>query len=364
MLSLTQVISRVASRLNKNANDTTVAARIKNHINDVCLEKWHGYAWSFRYREYGIKLSPRVTSGTLTATNESQTVTASGTPFIVGTHEGAWLRFTGDTVQAWYRIVSVTSTSVALIEPAYQGTTGSSKAYELCKTDYLLPSELSDIGSVKVTFDSSILTPTHQLQSDRTDFPPLTAGSPLDIRVINQSQIYSSYTTGTLTGSSGGTTLTGVGTSWLANVAPGDEIVINGDTNTYRVYNVDSDTQISLYNKLVSAASGATYTASRKFGKVLRVWPCPEQPYVLFVKGLRAYNPLVNTADTNELLVRFPHAVIEGAVWREAGSSPDPREDSLYQKSEIMWGKAQSEDEQLFPMQNHSPIWDGRQQCR
>jgi hypothetical protein len=84
MFTLTQAISRVASRLNKNANDTTVKARLKNHINDVCLEKWHGYAWSFRFREYPLVLSPRVTSGTMTATNGSQTLTASGTPFRFG----------------------------------------------------------------------------------------------------------------------------------------------------------------------------------------------------------------------------------------------------------------------------------------
>jgi hypothetical protein len=364
MLSLTQAVSRVASRLNKDANNATVAARIKNHINDVCLEKWHGYAWSFRYREYGIALSPRVTSGTLSATNGNSTVTASGTPFDTAIHAGAWLRFTGDTVQAWYRVRNVNSTSSIEIEPAYQGTTGASKAYELCKTDYLLPSELSDIGSIKITYDGVVLTPSHQLQSDRMDFPPLATGSPRDIRLLNQSQIYTSYTTGTLSGSSGSSTLTGVGTSWIANVTPGDEIVINGDSNTYRVHSVETDTSITLYNKLTASASGATYTASRKYGRIIRIWPCPDQPYVMFLKGLRAYSPLVNNGDTNELLLRYPHAVNEGAVWREAGSSPDPREDSLFQKSELMWGRAQSEDEQLFPLSNNRPIWDARQQCR
>jgi hypothetical protein len=364
MLTFTQAVSRVASRLNKNANDTTVAARIKNHINDVCLEKWHGYAWSFRYREYALTLSPRVTSGTITATNGSNTITASGTPFISGTHEGTFIRFSADTIQAWYRIVAVTSTSVALIEPAYQGTTASGKAYELCKTDYLLPLELSDVASLKVTFDGSVLSLTHPLQSDKYDFPPLTTGSPIKASVLNQSQTYSTYTTGTVSGTTGLVTLTGVGTSWLANVTPGDEILINGDTNSYKVYSVDSNTSITLYNKLTASATTATYTASRQFGKVLRIWPAPENAYVCFPRGLRAYSPLINSADVNEFLMRFPHAVIEGAVWREASASPDPREDSLYQKSEMLWAKAQSEDEQIFPQDNRQPIWDSRQQCR
>ncbi len=364
MLTFTQAVSRIASRLNKDANNSTVVARIKNHINDVCLEKWHGYAWSFRYRDYGITLSPRVTSGTMTATNGSQTITASGTPFIAGTHEGAWIRFTADTVQAWYRVASVTSTSVAIIEPAYQGTTASAKAYELCKTDYLLPSELSDIASLQVTFDGAIVRPSHQLMTDRAEFPPLASGSPSKIAVLNQSQALSTYTTGTASGSSGAVTLTGVGTSWLTNVAPGDEIVLNNDSNIYKVYSIESNTSLTLYNKLATAAATVTYTASRQFGKVLRVWPCSDNPYVCFVKGLRSYPALVNSSDTNEMLARYPHAVIEGGVWREAGSSPDPREDGLYMRSEMMWAKAQGEDEQLFPSKNSSPIWDPRQQCR
>jgi hypothetical protein len=129
----------------------------------------------------------------------------------------------------------------------------------------------------------------------------------------------------------------------------------------YTVYKVDSDTQITLYNYLVNTAAAlTTYTISRQYGKNIRLNPAPDNSYVLFVKGLRAYTPLVNTADTNELLDRFPYAVIEGAVWREAGSSPDPREDSLYQKSELMWARAQGEDESIMPSYNYYPIWNPR----
>jgi hypothetical protein len=365
MMTLTTAISRVANRLNKNANDTTVTARIKNEINDACQEKWHGYPWSFRWREYPLVLSAKVTSGTMTATNGSHTVTASGTPFVVATHKGAWIRFTGDTIQAWYRVATVSSTSVILIEPAYQGTDGSGKAYELCKTDYLLPLELSDLGSVKVQYDGQTITPGYHGAQDPYDFPPLATGSPVTVSILKQDRNAGTYTTGTLSGTVNTVTITGAGTSWLDNVSPGDELDINGDSNTYRVFSVDSDTQLTLYNKLqATAAALTTYTISRQFGHILRVWPVADNPYVLFLKGLRAYAPLINNADSNELLVRYPQAVQESAVWREAGSSPDPREDGYWQRSEFLWAKAQGEDEALLPRVNRNPIWDARQQCR
>ena len=56
--------------------------------------------------------------------------------------------------------------------------------------------------------------------------------------------------------------------------------------------------------------------------------------------------------------------MIEGAVWREAGSSPDPREDGLYMRSERMWNIAMGEDEQMFPKENYEPIYDPRQGLR
>ncbi len=361
MLTLTQAVSRVASRLNKNPNDTTVYNRIKNHINDVCLEKWHGYAWSFRFREYPLVLTPRVASGTLTATNASRSITASGTPFDSSLHVGAWLRFTADSPNAWYRILSVDSTSTATIDPAYQGTTGASKAYELNKVDYRLPTEISDIGQITVTYNQHAIPVQHQLVSDQYDFPMASAGGPCKASVFNQEQKVTTYATGTVSGTLNTVTLTGAGTSWLSNVNPGDEFYTAGDSNVYTVYRVDSDTQITLYQKLTATISALTaYTIQRQFGHILRITPASDTAYVCFVKGLRAYAPLINTSDTNELLARYPHAVIEGAIWREAGASPDPREDGLYQRSEIMWAKAQGEDEQLVPTHNSRPIWNPR----
>ena len=359
-MTLTDAISRVARRLNKNSNDLIVFNRIKGHINDACREKWNEYAWSFRKREYPLALTPVVQSGTVTATTGSQTVTASGTPFL-STHTDAWINFTADTTEAWYRVEAVNSSSSITIAPAYQGTTASGKAYFLTKSDYLLPSEVRDTGSLLVTFGRSDLG----LYFNRSDvFPSNATGSPTSVEIFNQDPLERTYTTGTLSGTINTVTLTGVGTAWLANVSPGDSLVIGTDTNTYTVFKVDSDTQITLYNKLVNAAVTQTYTISRQYGKVMRVSPGADQQYSCFVRGLKNYHDLVNNLDTNELLCGYPAAVVESAVWREASSSPDPREDSLYQKSEMMWATAKGEDEALLPARNYNPIFNPRARRR
>jgi hypothetical protein len=361
MMTFTNIVTRVCNRLNKNVNDTTVTARIKNEINDACQEKWHGYAWSFRWREYPLVLSPQVAGSTLTATNRSQTVTASDTPFLSAAHLGQWLRFTADSTQAWYRIIKVVSTSNVTIEPAYQGTTGSAKAYQLCPTDYDLPTDLSDLGRVKITIDSRPLEIQHQLMQDGYFQPPLSAGVPYGVSLYTEDFTKATYSTGTITGTSGTNTLTGASTAWLTSILPGDEISgITGDSNTYKVQSVQSDTALTLYNFLTTSPSTAAYTATRQFQCTIRFQPCPDKDYVSFAKGLRRYNPLVSDSDTNELLLRFPYAVIESAVWREASSSPDTREDSLYMKSEKLWTDAQGQDTEIMAQTNYQPIFDAR----
>jgi len=360
MMTFTQIVTRVANRLNKNVNDTTVTARIKNEINDACQEKWHSYAWSFRWREYPLVLSPQVTGSTLTATNGSQAVTASDTPFL-SAHLGQWLRFTGDSTQAWYRIIAVTSSSAVTVEPAYQGTTGGTKAYQLCPTDYDLPMDLTDLGRVKITIDARPLEIQHQLMQDGYFQPPLSAGIPYGASLYTQDWTKTTYSSGTIAGTSGTNTLTGTSTSWLSNLLPGDEISgITGDANTYRVQSIQSDTSLTLYNFLTTSPSGASYTATRQFQAIVRFQPCPDKAYVCFAKGLRRYNPLVNDSDVNELIMRYPFAVIESTVWREASSSPDQREDSLYMKSEKMWQEAMAQDTEILPQTNYQPIYDAR----
>jgi len=361
MLNLTQAVYRVSARLNKNAGDSTVYARIRNHINDACLEKWHGYAWSFRFREYPLVLTPTVTAGTMTATNGSKTFTASGTPFDSTIHVGAWIYFPTETLQAYYRIQTVSSTSVAIIEPAYQGTTAADKTYRLIRSDYTLPSELSDVSQLNITSSNRALRITHQASSGFTAMFPISSGVPVEGMIFNQDSLGTSYTTGTVSGTINTQTLTGVGTAWLTNITPGEDILINGDTNTYTVRSVSTDTSLTLYQKLMATATSATYTATDLYGKVLRLTGSPDQAYVLFLKGLRQYVPMINTADSNELLYRYPHAVIESAIWREAGSSPDDREDGLYMRAERMWLQAQSEDEALFPVSNDRPIFNARE---
>jgi hypothetical protein len=361
-VTLLEALTRIASRTNKDISNTTVKARLLGHLNDACQEKWDGFEWSFRWRDYPLVLTADVTSGTMTATNGSSTVTASGTPFVTGVHENGWIRFTEDSVSTWYRVHSVDSTATITIEPAYQGTTGANKLYELKRTDYRLPTELADVGAINITSQGKPLGVSTLGSLDLNYQPDLKRGYPTMAALFDTDFKGATYSTGTVSGSINTRSITGSGTSWRSNVSPGDTMTFA--SVKYTVYRVESDTSITLYQNLQATVSGASYTSVRQFGRILRLTPSADQAYVVFVRGLRRYAPLVNDNDINDFLNRYPAAVIEAAVWRELGSSPDPREASNYMKSEQMWNNAIAEDRKLTARKNQAPIWSPRNAAR
>lgn len=361
MATLLEIATAVAGRTNKNITDATTKARLYRHINAAAQQQWDGFEWSFRSRDYSLALLPDVTSGTMTATNGSQTITASGTPFNTSAHVGAWIRFTGDNPQNLYKVIAVASTSSATIVPAYQGTTASGKTYELKKTDYLFPSELLDIvkDGVKLGPYSTPLDVSYS--ANYSVLPPNVRGVPSNAVLFEPDFTGSTYTTGTVTISINTNTLVGVGTSWLANVTPGDSITIGStDTNVYTVYSVNSDTSITLYQKVTLAASTLTYSIARQFGRYIRFTPSPDMAYNVIIVGLRKYARLINDNDVNMFTYRYASQLEEDAIRRELGASPDPRETNTFQIADSFWASAKAEDQSLTSRSQTGSVYNMR----
>lgn len=369
MATFNDLVTSVCSRLNKNVNDTTVTTRVKRFINETCQQEWDGHPWSFRLREY---LLPEVsdmfssTNGTVTATNGSQSVTFdTATMPDTTTYVGGYIRFYNDAPNMFYRVVTCPSTSSLTIEPAYKGTTGANKNYELKKLDWLFPSELYDVSHVLVPIYTTALPIYWNVEP-----PNVNRGIPTSAYIFNSNFTATTYSTGTVTGTAGTNTLTGSGTSWLANVTPGDIITITGDSSTvgavsgvltqYMVHKVTSNTSITLYQNLLVGPSGATYTSTRQFGRNLRLDPSPNQGWGVLVAGWRKYPQLIHNNDVNEMTYRYPNAIIEGAIYREQGASPDMREGSQYQVQKMIWDNAKAEDRSITKHQVSNPLWSNR----
>ena len=89
------------------------------------------------------------TTGTVTVTNNDETITHSGTGF-TALMVGRWFRVTQDGY--WYRIASYTSTSSMELETKFEGSSGSSLAYVIGESPEL-PEEAHILLSYGVTSD-------------------------------------------------------------------------------------------------------------------------------------------------------------------------------------------------------------------
>ncbi len=339
-----------------NTSLSIAGTRIGREINRICSEKWNGFRWSFRWRNYRIVTDIDVTAGTVSATNGSRTITGAG---FLSSHVDWHISFPQDSNGSWYKIRSYTSSTQLELDVPYQGTSGSGKTYILRHFDYVLPTEAWDLASVIVTSDNRpipILEPTSLEILAPT---PISNGSPEAVGIYSSDISPTVYSTGTLSGTINTTTLTGAGTSWLDNVKQGDVVSIG--TSDYTVYKVNSDTQITLYNsQVVTSAALTTYTITRQFGRILRLmWPT-SQALTLDIRALRLYNDLVNDSDTNEFLYRYPNQVIMKAAALELKQQNDVRHVSLNQEAEISWIKAQADDDSLTVRDQVAPIFSYR----
>lgn len=336
-----------------NTNLSIAGDRIGREVNRVCSQEWNGFRWSFRWRNYRIVTDIDVT-GTVSAVNGSRTITGTG---FLPTQTNWHIVFTQDSIQNWYKVSYTSSTQLELDVP-YQGTSGS-RSFILRHFDYILPTEPWDLGSVIVTSDNKPLTILEPSSMDLMSPIPLSSGVPEAVSIYSSDTIQTVYSTGTVSGTIDTNILTGSATSWLSNVYPGDLVTIG--SYKYTVYKVDSDTQITLYNKQkITSAVSTTYTIAREFGRILRVmWPSA-YAYTLDIRALRIYNDLVNDSDTNELLYRFPNAVVLKTSAMELKQQNDVRSQSLMAEAEIAWMKARADDDSLTSREAVAPIYSYR----
>lgn len=354
---VSEALARIADDSSVNTNVSGVSARLLRHLNRVCEEVWDSFRWSFRWKNYRIVTDVDYATGTVEATNGSRTVTITGGTFSAS-HVGWHITFPGDTVQSWYKVQTLSSSSVVILDAPYQGTTGSGKQFILRHFDYVLPTEPWDLANVNVTSDNRVLKIFEPSSLDILGPTPLYKGYPEAISIYGSDSFPTNYSTGTVSGSVNSQILNGSGTTWLSNIYPGDIVKIG--SYKYTVQKVDSDTQITLYNFQQIASSGATYTITRQFGRLIRVmWPSNNN-YVLDIRALRKYAQLVDANDTNELLYRLPNAIISMASALELKGGDDRRSTQLSLMADSMISKAKAEDEATIPREHIAPIFSYR----
>lgn len=301
------------------AQDVSNKARALRRINVIKSDivSRYGGKWEANYREGWLPIVPLYSTGTADFINASRTVSGTSTVWTTAMKGYKILGPDG----SYYKIASVTSATVLILSQPFQGTTVTLQAYQIWKDEYVLHPEVLTVGGF-VDYYLPQVASEAWIRDMKASYPKESANNePTTYSVIGKNKYSAVYSTGTVSGTVNTNTLTGVGTSWLANIEPGYEITIGA--YTYHVLRINSDTEIELYQQLVVAPSAATYTSKGKNAVIVKFRSPTTQRIVHYWYWAKDY-PLVNDNDEDWVLEAYPKVVINGVVYYDYMDKNDP----------------------------------------
>jgi uncharacterized protein Usg len=266
----------------------------------------YGGKWDANYREGELALSPIESTGTVTFTLNSRTVTGVSTAF-TSAMKGYQIKGADG---AFYQIASVVSATSLILRSLYQGATGSISTY-IWQTDYdICPEALTVGGFIDYQLNGAMRETWPRNMQD--SFGNQSYPSVPDVyTVVGRNALTTVYATGTLSVTINTNTWTGVGTSWMSNVSPGMTLVIGA--YTYHVKRVNSDTELETYQLAVAAVAASSYNIYSKNALRVRFKLPTTQRLVKYWYWAKDY-PLMNDNDEDWIAEMYPKVIIDGVL--------------------------------------------------
>lgn len=239
-------------------------------------------------------------------TNDSASVVGVGTTF-TSVMVGRKVRFNNET--PYYRIKSVTNTTLLTLEHPFQGTTDTTAEFVIYQDEYRLP---SDVYKYKVMRQMQNGIPLFSYQPTGFDrmFPsPQSYGDPI-YEIMSGTKL-DTYTTGTV--SATGTTITGIGTGWVSVEGLGRMSTLRIGDNVYHVKSVNSDTQITTFETVTTITGNNTYEILLD-NLVVQFHQIPNSARLIYFRYFRLPSILANNYDLPDMPHQFHYLLCWGTL--------------------------------------------------
>ena len=144
-LTVSQIESRILNRINNKLD----ALQVREIIEEKYREIFNINSWSFGKYSGGFLVIGPSTTGTITATTGSTTITGSSTDFLpsVGSYSNGWLKAGGSI----YRVSGTPASDTALtLDAGYAGAGGSGLGYTLLQNRYELTAGVTHLLSITI----------------------------------------------------------------------------------------------------------------------------------------------------------------------------------------------------------------------
>lgn len=303
----------------------SIRAVVRRLANDVTAHICGLAEWPFLWTTDWFQTTDDYTTGTVEITNGSATVTGTSTTFTAAM-VGRKVRFGSDT--GYYTIKTFTSTTSITLDQVYTGTTDTAATFVIYKDEYLLRADLDTQKRIRQSENGYALFSMSATEFDSQYPIPTGTGVPsLDVYV---GRAVKTYTTGTITLTSGGRTLTGASTAWTSaeGLTRGTKLKIG--SLIFTVNTVDSDTSITLYEApTANVSAGTAYTAILD-NAVVELHSIPDSVQTFYYRFQRF--PAVMDADNDLPDMPYPmHPLIRlgmlPTLWRHKGMNDKALQD-------------------------------------
>lgn len=323
------LISEVKRRGTKDQSGTTFDTAVKNIINTSISRIARESNWKTLRRSSSITTVAPYTTGTVTCTNGSTTVTGSGTSWITGgVTVGRRISLGGSSLR--YTITAISSATSLTVDYAFDGTTASSLTYTIYGQEvYNLPIQtnkeallyhekfgfpfvlryLTDrefYASAVNTLISYTPTHYHMWDVDMAIQQPLSASVISIVSSSTADTTQSATVFGTVSGypdyetiSLNGTT-TVPGSKSFTNI---DRIAKNGSTTGRVTITANSG------NSTIAVLPTGNTTDGIRYKKI-KIFPLPDSAFPIQVSFYKEPYRLVNDGDVHELGGDFDEAII------------------------------------------------------
>ncbi|MFH1231534.1 MAG: hypothetical protein V1709_08585 [Planctomycetota bacterium] len=236
------IVDSVARRITDKSD--SMRAMIKEETNNTLQEIWNQCNWWFARRRLFLQTKAPYTTGTVTVTNGSTSVTGIGTDFTaiesIGQLDG-WILFCANDDRS-YRVKQYDNATGLTLAVPYEGTSGT-KSFSLWKDIYRLDDRCTKILFAK-TSERKL---RHWAEDYYNELKPMVtqADEPLVYKPIGQTT-EALYKTGLITVTNGSKTIQGVGISWLKIASGGYHSVAIASDGTLWAWGKNTSGQLGI----------------------------------------------------------------------------------------------------------------------
>ena len=205
-------------------------------------------------------------------------------------------RFRIEDEQAYYEIVAFVSSTEITLQNKFIGDDATDQSYEIHKDIYRLAADVSKYKPIIQVENSLVLNSMSPTDFDKAFPTPFALGNPR-IEVMSGT-LLDVYDTGTVTASS--KTITGTNTVWTGVEGLGRMSLIQIGSNVYTVKSVDSDTQLTVYETVITVGGATSYEILLRNLRV-QVYNIPNELSLLYYRYFRKPFPLFNDFDVPDV---------------------------------------------------------------